>query len=81
MKQDANYIHHTIIREFRGNQSYSLAYNEYVVLEDDTTTIYKKDSNQSMPEVKRILKRYAGEKGGSVTLEGCFPRYYLFAQY
>lgn len=81
MSQDSKYIHHSVVTTFRGNQSYTLAHNEYSVREDDTTTIYKKDTKQTMPEVKRILKRYAGEKGGVVTLEGSFPRYYLDTQY
>ena len=79
--KDSIYIHHQVVREFKGNQNYDLAYNEYAVREDDTTTIYKKDNHQSLPEIKRILKRYAGDNGGVVTLEGTFPRYYLDTGY
>ena len=81
MANVSQYIMHAVSFTFKGNQQYTMQRNQYSVREDDTTTVYKKNAQQTMPEVKQILKMHAKCKGGIVELTGAYPYYRLFVSY
>jgi hypothetical protein len=71
------YIYHKLVREFKGNQNFTLEAGQYAVREDDTTSIYKRDKHQTMREVKKALLAYALNSNAVAKISGTFPRYFI----